>query len=159
MSTFPAVAFYDVVLFVHVAAVVAAWGVTFVYPVVFPWLVRTHPRALGTAHEVQLLIGLRVIFPSTILALLTGIYLAADRDLFSETWVTIPLTILILLLISGPGFFVPRERQLAALARRDIDAGGSLSAEYAAKARIVGLGGAVSSLLVLVAIFFMVVKP
>jgi hypothetical protein len=159
MSFVFAILFYDVVVFVHVAAVVAAWGVTFVYPVVLPWLERTNPRAMPTAHEAQLLIGLRVIFPSAIVALLTGIYLAADADVFSESWVTVPLTVLIILIVSGPAFFVPRERELAALSRRDIDAGGALSSEYAAKARVVALGGALSSVLVLVALFFMIVKP
>lgn len=159
MNPLSSVAFYDVVLFLHVATVVTAWGVTFVYPVVIPWLERTNPRAMPTAHEAQLLIGSRVILPSMFAALATGIYLAADRDLFSETWVTVPLTIMIILIVSGPAFFVPRERELAALARRDIDAGGTLSAEYAAKARVVTLGGALISLLVLVALFFMVVKP
>lgn len=159
MSFVPAIAFYDLVVFVHVAAIVAAFGVTFTYPVVLPWLARTHPQAMGTAHEVQSLIGMRVIGPSSVLALATGIYLAADRDLFSETWVTVPLTALIILIAAGPVFFVPREREAAALARRDADAGGGLSAEYTAKARVLGLGGAASALLVLVALFFMVVKP
>jgi quinol-cytochrome oxidoreductase complex cytochrome b subunit len=159
MSAPLAVSFYDVVLFVHVASVVVAFGVTFAYPHVLPWLQRNHPRAMATAHEVQSLIGSRIIGPFATLALLSGIYLAADRDLFSETWVTIPLTILIILLIAGPAFFVPRERELARIARRDVDADGALSAEYAAKARILALGGALSALLVLIALFLMVVKP
>jgi len=159
MSFVPAILFYDVVVFVHVAAIVSAFGVTFVYPVVFPWLQRAHPQALATAHEAQSLIGMRVVGPSAIVALLTGIYLAADRDLFGESWVTVPLTALIILIAGGPLFFVPRERRAAELARRDIDAGGELSAEYASTARILALGGIVSTLLVLIALFFMVVKP
>lgn len=159
MSFVPAILFYDVVVFVHVAAIVAAFGVTFVYPVVFPWLQRAHPQVLATAHEAQSLIGKRIIGPSAILALASGIYLAADRDLFSESWVTVPLTALILLIAGGPLFFVPRERRAAELARRDAAAGGTLSAEYAANARVLALGGVVSTLLVLTALFFMIVKP
>ncbi len=82
-----------------------------------------------------------------------------DRDLFSETWVTIPFVILIILLGLGGAFFNPREKQLAALARRDIDAGGVLSEEYHGRARSVGIVGALSSLLILFAIFCMVAKP
>lgn len=159
MSLVPAIVFYDVVLFLHVAAIVVAFGVTFTYPVVLPWLQRNHPRAMATAHQTQSRIGSRIIGPFGTLALLTGIYMAADRDLFSETWVTVPMTILIIILIAGGTFFLPRERELVQIARRDLDAGDALSAEYAAKARVLAIGGAASALLVLIALFFMVVKP
>ena len=104
-------------------------------------------------------IGRILIMPFGTLALLTGIYLAADRDLFDEVWVQIPLVILVLLLALGGAFFTPREKELAAIARRDVGDGGGLSDEYHAKAKTVGMVGALSSLLVLVAIFSMVAKP
>jgi len=107
----------------------------------------------------QVRIGRFVITPFATLALLTGIYLASDHDLFSKVWVTIPFVILIVLLGLGGAFFTPREKQLAVLARRDIDAGGALSEEYHGKARAVGMVGALSSLLILFAIFCMVAKP
>ena len=159
MISVPAILFYDVVVAIHVMCIVIAFGVTFVYPAIVPWLTRTHPRSMPTVHEVQVRIGRFVITPFATLALLTGIYLAQDRDLFKETWVTIPFVILIVLLGLGGAFFTPREKQLAVLARRDIDAGGALSEEYHGKARAVGMVGALSSLLILFAIFCMVAKP
>ena len=159
MLTPPAILFYDVVVAIHVMCIVIAFGVTFVYPVIIPWLTKTHPEAMGTVHEMQGRIGKLVITPFATLALLSGIYLAHDRDLFSKTWVTIPFVILIVLLGLGGAFFAPRERRLAELARRDTEAGGALSEEYFATAKVVGMVGACASLLVLIAIFCMVAKP
>ena len=159
MISVPAIFFYDVVVAIHVMCIVIAFGVTFVYPAILPWLTNKHPEAMPTIHEMQVRIGRFVITPFATLALLTGIYLASDRDLFSKVWVTIPFVILIVLLGLGGAFFTPREKQLAVLARRDIDAGGALSEEYHGKARAVGMVGALSSLLILFAIFCMVAKP
>ncbi|HMS62559.1 MAG TPA: DUF2269 family protein [Solirubrobacteraceae bacterium] len=159
MTTTPAILFYDVVVAIHVMTIVIAFGVTFVYPAIIPWLTNKHPEAMPTIHEMQVRIGRFVITPFATLALLTGIYLAADRDLFDQTWVTIPFVIIIILLGLGGAFFTPREKQLAALARRDIDAGGTLSDEYHGRAKPVALVGALSSLLILFAIFCMVAKP
>ena len=159
MLTTPAILFYQVVVAIHVMCIVIAFGVTFAYPAILPWLTKTHPETMPTIHEMQGRIGRFVITPFATLALLTGIYLAQDRDLFKEVWVTIPFVILIVLLGLGGAFFTPREKQLAALARRDIDAGGALSDEYHGRARTVGIVGALSSLLILFAIFCMVARP
>ena len=159
MLTTPAILFYQVVVAIHVMCIVIAFGVTFVYPAILPWLTKNHPETMPTIHAMQVRIGRFVITPFATLALLTGIYLAQDRDLFKEVWVTIPFVILIVLLGLGGAFFTPREKQLAALARRDIDAGGALSDEYHGRARTVGIVGALSSLLILFAIFCMVARP
>ena len=151
--------FYDVVVAVHVMSIVIAFGVTFAYPVILPWMRKAHPAAMPTAHETQDRIGRLLITPFATLALLTGIYLASDRDLFGEAWVIIPLVILIALLGLGGAFFSPRERALAAIARRDLAAGGSLSDEYDAGAKVVGMVGAFAGVLILIAIFCMVAKP
>ncbi|MCW2992488.1 MAG: hypothetical protein JWM73_3082 [Solirubrobacterales bacterium] len=149
-----AITFYDTVVAIHVMAIIIAFGVTFAYPVLMPFLGRNHPQALGPIHEAQERIGKFIISPFATLALLTGIYLAADRDYFDRIWVQVPMVILILLLGLGGAFFAPRERKAAQLAR---DKPGS--PEYMAVVGQVAKVGALSSLLVLVAIFFMVAKP
>lgn len=149
-----AVLFYDVVLAVHVAAIVLAFGVTFAYPILFPFLGRNHPQALGPMHDAQERIGKFLITPGAVLALITGIYLASDRDLFGEVWVQVPMGILIVLLGLGGAYFAPQERRAAELAR---SAPGS--PEYLAIAQQIAKVGALAAVLVLVAIFFMVAKP
>jgi uncharacterized membrane protein len=145
---------YSVVLAVHVMAIVLAFGVTFAYPIIFPFLGRHHPQALAPIHHAQERIGKFLITPAATLALATGIYMASDHDLFDRIWVQVPLGILVVLLGLGGAFFAPHERRAAALA--ESDPGG---AEYRALAARVAKVGALASLLVLVAIFFMVAKP
>jgi len=148
--------FYDVMVAVHVAAIIIAFGVTFAYPVFMPWVTKNHPESLAVLHHIQDRVGKFLITPFATLALLAGIYLATDRHYWKQPWVTIPLVILIVLLGLGGAFFAPRERKLAELAERD---GADLSEEYHAAARPVAVVGAISSALVLVAVFFMIVKP
>ena len=145
-------------------AVVLAFGVTFAYPILVPYITNSHPRAVPALYEAMGLIGRRLITPMATLALLIGVYLASDADVWDQSWVTVPLVILIVLLGLGGAVFTPTERKLAALTRRDVEAAGSdgqvvWSAETQAAARRVATAGMVASLLVLVAIYFMVVKP
>jgi hypothetical protein len=149
-----AITFDSVVVAVHVMAIVLAFGVTFAYPVLFPFLAREHPQALAPIHRAQERIGKFLIVPFATLALITGIYLAADADYFDKIWVQVPMAILIILLGLGGAFFTPNERKAAVAA--ESDPGG---AEYQALSARIAKVGALASLLVLVAIFFMVAKP
>ena len=150
--------FYDVVLFIHVAAVVTAFGVTFVYPLIVPLTTRTAPEKLPWLHRLQVEIGRKIITPSAALVLLAGLYLALSGDGsfdMSDWWVGFGLLAILVLLGLGGAFFAPRERRLAELAERDL-AAGRLSEEYEALAVQVARVGAASSLLALVAVLFMV---
>lgn len=161
--TTPAILFYDVVLAVHIAAIVIAFGVTFAYPVIFTWVQRHEPRMLPGLHRAQAHVGRRVIAPFGGIALLAGGYMASDRDLWSEVWVSVPLVILVALLIAGGAFFSPTEEKAAEIAARDVAAAGdgpvTLSPEYHAVAGRIAMVGGIASVLVLVAIFFMSAKP
>ena len=156
-----AITFYSLVLFVHIAAVTVAFGVTFTYPLVVPLTRRTHPAHLAYLHRMQDVIGRRIISPLAILILLAGIYLALDgpHD-FEQWWVGVGFGSILVLIALGHAFFSPRERRLAELAERDLRQGGgggeALTPEYDSLARQVGLMGALSSLLVLGTIFVMV---
>lgn len=155
-----AMLFYDVVVALHVMAILIAFGVVFTYPVAVPWMVRNRPEYLPAMHAFQTRVGKRVIAPAGGIALLLGIYLASDRHYWSEVWVTVPLIILLVLLGLGGGYFSKAEERLESLAQRDVGAGGgTLSAEYHATLRTWTIAGYASCVLVLVAIFFMVAKP
>lgn len=149
-----AVEFYDCVVAVHVMAVVIAFGVTFAYPIMGPYVGQNMPQATAGFHRLQERIGKLLITPFATLALITGIYLASDRDLFDKIWVQVPMGILIVLLGLGGAFFSPRERKLAELAESKPG-----SPEYLAALDLVKKVGGLADLLILVAIFFMVAKP
>ncbi|MBJ7329763.1 MAG: DUF2269 family protein [Solirubrobacteraceae bacterium] len=151
---------YDVVVFIHVSAIIVAFGVTFAYPVIGAFVTRNDPKALPVLHRAQAQVGKTVISGGMLVALIAGIYLASDADLWSEVWVTIPFIILIILGGLGGMFFGPQETKAAELAERDLAAGtGELSAEYQAVASRIAQVGLLTNVLILVAAFFMVVKP
>jgi uncharacterized membrane protein len=154
-----AITFYSVVLSVHIMAVVIAFGSLFAYPAFMPWARRNHPQAMPVIHELSGRLGRFVVSPAMVLVLICGIYLASDADVWSETWVSVPLVILVVIGGLGGMFFAPSDRKLSALARRDLADGGALSAEYDALFRRVAIAGLATCALVLVAIFFMTVKP
>jgi uncharacterized membrane protein len=153
------VTFYSVVLAVHIMAVVIAFGTTFAYPAFMPWARRNHPTAMPVIHEMSDRLGKLVMSPAMAVVLICGIYLASDADVWSESWVSVPLVILVIIGGLGGMFFAPNERKLGQLARRDLEGGGELSVEYDDLFRRVAVGGFATMALVLVAIFFMVAKP
>ena len=160
----PAIYFYDVILSVHIMAVVVAFGVTFAYPILGVYVTREHPRMLPALHAAQERIGRFLITPAATVALIAGFYLAGDRDYMGKVWVIVPLVILIALLGLGGAFFGPNEKRAGELAARDVAAAGpdgpvTLSPEYTAVAARVAKVGALASVLILVAIFFMTAKP
>jgi hypothetical protein len=163
MTAFASLRFFDVVLFLHITSVVIAFGVLFTYPVIVPLTVRNAPRQVAWLHEIQVALGRMVVTPAAALVLLTGIYLAADADVFSEWWVAVPLISILLILGLAGAYFAPRDRKLAELARRDIAAAGDgevvFSKEYEDLGRQVGTVGAFVVVLVVIVIFVMVTGP
>jgi hypothetical protein len=155
--------FYDYVLAVHIAAVVVAFGVTFAYPVVFTVGARLDPRHMGWFHRLQEQIGKRLIQPGLAVVLVAGIYLASDAGVWSEFYVGWGMAAAIVVGALGGMFFAPRERRLAVLADQDIAAAGegpvTFGPEYQRiNGQVARVGGLVS-LLVLVTIVIMTVKP
>jgi hypothetical protein len=146
MVTVPAVLFYDVVLAVHILAVVAAFGVWFAYPLLVA-------RGDAAAHRAQVRVARMVVTPAGTLALIAGVYLATDRHFWDEAWVGVPLLILIVLMGLTGGYFIPRQRRLAQLA--ESGAQGEYVALFVQVARVV----AAAALLVALAVFIMATKP
>jgi hypothetical protein len=141
-----AVRFYDVVLSIHVIAVIAAFGVWFAYPLLVA-------RADAAAHRSLVRVARAVVNPAGTLALLAGIYLATDGHFWSKSWVGVPLLILIVLMAMTGAYFIPRQKRLAELAET------GAQGDYAALATQVTRVVIAAAALVVVAVFFMVAKP
>jgi hypothetical protein len=155
-----AVTFYTFALAVHIAAIVIAFGVTFAYPVMYAAGIRAEPRSMPGLHRIQDSVGKFVITPFATLALLAGIYLASKLKVWSDFYVQWGLGVIVLLLGLGGAFFAPRERRLAELAERDVQAAGAggevvLSEEYRSARRLVFRVNALANVLVLLTIYFM----
>lgn len=154
--------FYAIVLFVHIVAAIVAFGVTFAYPVIDSVVRTRDARSLPTYHEAQIQVSRRIVTPAAILLLIAGFYMASsDRwEAFSGGWWGGAFAIVIVLLGIEHAVLIPNARRLRDRAALDVQgSGGELSAEYDALARQRAIFVGAASLLVVVAVFLMVVKP
>ena len=143
------VTFYNVVVWVHVLAVVVAFGGVFAYPLLASSLARA--GALPAFHSTQATIWSRVVTPAMVVVLLAGIYLASDADVWSEGWVSGGFVGLILLFAIA-GVSTGWQRKAAQLATTSDPA-------YDDLARRLNTAAAAAMVLVVVVLFLMVVKP
>lgn len=159
----PAIVFYDVVLFVHVLAVVLAFGVTFAYPFMDVAARRGHISDLAALHRFQVFLTRHLITPAMVVVLVAGVYLASDGANgydFQTSWVGITFVILIVLFGLVGAVLTPAERRMAELAERDLAGGtGQLSADYMGQLQKMRIAGGAATLLVVAAVFLMVTKP
>jgi hypothetical protein len=147
------VTFFDVVLWLHVTAVVTAFGALFAYPVFLAVNAGLPIAQRAGFHRLQIAFSKRVTGPAIAVVLLAGIYLASDADVWSKDWVTVPLILLIV--IAGMGATLLRrneERLIAASEAGD-------EAAYAATLAALRNWTVLTIALIAVAIFFMTVKP
>lgn len=153
-----AVTFYDVVLTIHILAVVVAFGVVFAYAVIDAH-VKHAGGDLAALHRLHVVLARRLITPAMTVVLLAGLYLALDRWSLGDPWISATFAILIVLFGLTGAVLTPGDERLAELAERDANAGGAPSAEYEAAAQRANAFGGLALLLVIVAIFLMVAKP
>jgi uncharacterized membrane protein len=148
-----AASLYVVVLWIHVTAVVTAFGALFAYPVFLATNARAPVGERASLHRSQIAFSKRVTGPAIGVVLLAGIYLATDADLWSEPWVGI--SFLLLLVIAGLGATLLRrgEERLVATAEGGDDTG------YGAALRTVRMWTTTILALIVLVIFLMTVKP
>jgi hypothetical protein len=159
-----AVTFYGVVLWLHITAVVIAFGATFAFGIYIGLAAARHKRSVPAVLEAQTLISRTMVTIGGIVILLTGLYLAADADQFDEFYVGWGIVAIVVLLGLVHGFFLPHDRKALAAARRDIEAappdgevefGEEFNRASAASARM----GPIAGLIVILTIYVMAAKP
>jgi uncharacterized membrane protein len=155
-----AITAYNVSLFLHISAVVVGFGATFAEAIAFPVAMKLDKRHLPYVHRLGIAINQRMATPALVLILITGIYQASDGDWdFGSFWISATFVIVIVLGGLMGAYFIPTDRKLAAMAERDLAAGGEMSEEYQAGAKRIGAVGGFAGFLVILAIFLMVTKP
>jgi uncharacterized membrane protein len=134
------VTFYSFVVFVHIGAVMIAFGGLFAAPVLL---------GAGSADAGRLLALLtRVVNPAATVVLAAGLYLSFDGPYeFGDPWIGGALLILVILMGLVGAYLIPRARRLAA---GDDDERARTQVQRALL---------LADALVLVAIFLMVTKP
>jgi uncharacterized membrane protein len=156
--------FYDVVLFVHVAAVLLAFGPTFGYAFFQGFAERFFPRSIPNVMRTFGTVDRFLVIPGLLVILAAGVYLVLEGPWdWEDTFVSVGLTGIIVLLVLQFAVLGRIERTLAELAERDIAASGTgdvqLSDEYWAASKRSAIWGSLAGLIVLVTLFFMTVKP
>lgn len=159
----PATSFYEVVLAIHIMAVVVAFGVTFAYPVMFAVAARHDPRSLPVLHRIEYTIERMLINPGLLLVIIAGAYLASKGHFWSQFFVQWGLGAAIVIGALVGAVMIPTAKRAEQLAARDIAAAGdgeiAMSADYQSAVRRLSTVGTLLSLLVLVTILFMAIQP
>jgi hypothetical protein len=158
-----AVQFYDVVVWLHVTAVVLAFGPTFAFGIYIAMTARNHPRSIPAVIEAQNVINRGLVTIGAVVVLLSGLYLAADRWDFSEFFIGWGILAVLVLIGLVHGYFLPNDRRALAAAKRDIDAAGGGQVEFGPEYSRAGMAsarmGPIAGLIVIVTIYVMVAKP
>jgi uncharacterized membrane protein len=155
---------YSISLWLHITAVVVGFGATFAEALMFPVALKLSTRHLPYVHRLQLAINQFLAGPALGIVLLTGIYQTIDADLsFGEPWISATLAIVIVIGGLLGAYFIPEDRRLVAMVEGEIAAAGqgepTLSGEYQRRARMEGVVGAITGILIVVAVFLMVTRP
>jgi len=162
-----AVTSFDVSLFLHITAVMVGFGSTFAEAIMFPVALRTNVRYLPYVHRLQLAINQWLASPALLVVLATGFYQVSDRDFdLGDFWLSATLTIVIVISALLGGYFIPADRKLAPMVEAEIAAAGDreltladLSDEYQRRARMEGIVGTITGILLVIAVYLMVTKP
>jgi uncharacterized membrane protein len=151
---------YSVGLFIHVLAVVLAFGPTFGYGIFIGYADTKAPAAVPAVLSAINIANRYMVTLGMVVVLAAGIYLLSEGDISAdESWVQVGFVAIAILFGLVGAFFIPRTRKAIELAERDLAAGGELSDEYRKVSAQMARVGQLAGLIVAVAIFFMVVKP
>ena len=168
MSLPLALSTYELSLFIHISAVMVGFGATFAEAIMFPVAMKAGVRHLPYVHRLQLAINTWLATPALVIVLATGIYQVADQDAygFDQFWISATMTIVIVIGGLLGGYFIPADRKLGPMVEREIAAAGEggvglddLSAEYQRRARIEGVVGTITGILLIFAVYLMVTQP
>jgi uncharacterized membrane protein len=150
---------YKLVLFLHIVAVVVAFGPTFGYAF-FSSMSEKYPRATPA-----LLAGIQkcdryLVNPGMIVLLLAGLFLLSDGPWKgSNAFIGVGIAAILVLFGLQHGFFTPQVRKAKEVAERDLQSGDELSDEFLEISQRIGKVGSIAGLIVVVTIFFMAYKP
>jgi uncharacterized membrane protein len=150
---------YKLALFLHILAVVLAFGPTFGYAFFFsvtPQFPRATPAIMAGIQKVDRYL----VDPGMIVLLLAGIYLLADGPWeTSDAFIGVGFLAIIVLFGLQHAFFRPKVHDAKAIAERDLESGDTLSDEFVALGDRIGKVGTLAGLIVVVTIFFMAYQP
>jgi uncharacterized membrane protein len=159
------VTFAQVVLAVHILAVVIAFGGVFAFPLMFGAALRTDPQVIPWLLRARQQVGRFLINPGLLFIVLAGIYLASKEHQWGNFYVGWGVVAALALGALEGSLIIRPAGRLAEMAERDlaataVAAGGrrtsaEWSPEYTATLRRFTLAGNVMVAIVVLTVFFM----
>ena len=161
--TTTAVTFYDVVLWLHISAVIVGFGSTFAYGVLATFAAKDNPRSMPSVLAGIMANDRSLVTFGGLLVLVTGFYLVIDRWDFGEFFIGWGIIAVLFLLGITHGYLLPNERRAKAAAERDIERAGSGPVEFGEQfnkangnfAKV----GTVAGIVVVLTVYVMTAKP
>ncbi len=154
---------YEIVLAVHIVAVVVAFGWTFALPIMFVVAAKADPRSLPVLHRIESTVSRFMLNPALAVIVAAGIFMASDAHRWSEFFVQWGLGAALVIGGLVGSVLIPASKRAEQAALRDLDgfSGGEFqpSEEYVAATRRLNTVGTAASLLVVATIVVMVTKP
>jgi uncharacterized membrane protein len=160
---------YEIVMAVHIMAVVITFGWVFALPVVFVVAVRHDPRSLPVLHRIEYTVERALVNPALLVVLAAGIFLASDGHHWGEFFVQWGITIVVVIGALVGAVLIPTAKRAESAIKRDLEAapagelagGGGFQpgAEYQMLTRRLNIVGSAVGVLALLTILFMVTKP
>lgn len=159
----PAASAYELVLALHVMAVVLAFGWTFMLPIAFAVAARADPRSLPVLHRIEYTSERLLLNPALTVIVGAGIFMAVDGHLWGRFFVQWGIGAALVIGFLAGSVLIPAAKRAEAAAQRDLEGydGGEFvpSDDYRTATRRLTVYGSATSLLALVTIAIMVVKP
>lgn len=153
---------FEIVLAIHIMAVVIAFGVTFAYPIIFAIAAKNDRASLPVLHRIECMIDRWLINPGLLVVAVAGVYLASEDHLWKAFFVQWGIGVAFVIGGVVSAVMIPTATKAEQTSARDIAARGegeiTLSDEYSKLARKLMTVGASLSLLVLVTILFMAIR-
>ncbi|HEY7256060.1 MAG TPA: DUF2269 family protein [Solirubrobacterales bacterium] len=150
---------YKIGLFLHILAVVLAFGPTFGYALFFS-VAPQYPRAVPAIFAGVQKCDRYLVNPGMVILLLAGLYLLSSGDWDAgKAFIVVGFVAIIVLFGLQHGFYQTQTRRAKELAERDLKAGDEFSDEFNAVTDRISKVGMLSGLIIVVTVFFMVYKP
>jgi hypothetical protein len=159
---------FEFSLFLHITAVMVGFGATFAEAIMFPVAAKAGVRYLPYVHRLQLAINQWLATPALLIVFITGIYQTSDHDAYGFDQFWISAAMLIVIAVGGllGAYFIPTDRKLGPMVEGEIAAAADreltladLSEEYQRRARMEGIVGTITGILLVIAVYLMVTKP
>ena len=147
------VQFYDVVVWLHITAVLLAFGPTFAYGAFFAVAGQTNPAALPTIGRVVVSWSRIATRLGILVILISGLYLTDDRWDFGDFFVSWGLAAVVVLFAMSQWYFIPTTQRFVEAA----EAG--RSEEVMAIAGQQRKVGPLAGIIVILTLYVMTAKP